>query len=73
MNSHTVRILRYAYLLLEKHEQNKVSLKYLVDSLEGSYTALEEKLSQDLVDGWFDHWEPLKYILEMNIAFEKKY
>ncbi len=66
MNEDTKRILNQMLALLNGYERGTVSLRYVVDGLEGSLNALEEELSKAFYDQWYTHWGGLEQILAAN-------
>ena len=63
MSEHTKRILERMIALLNEYQQGVVSLRYLVDGLEGSLNTLEEKLPETFYTQWYIHWGGLEQIL----------
>lgn len=72
MNEHTQRILERMLSLLKGYREGDVSLTYLVSSLEGSLSALDEKLPRTFYDPWYEHWGELETYLALGIEKERK-
>ena len=53
--------------VIEDYRLNKIDLRNLVDSLEGSLSALEEKLPSEFYNDWYEHWGELEIILSLGI------
>ena len=64
-SEHTARILLRAISLIGNYRDGKASLRYLVDSLEGSVKSLEEQLPNIFYDDWYSHWGELEAILAL--------
>lgn len=62
MKEQTTRILEQALAILVDFENDKVSLGFLVKSLEGSISALEEEPSSSFVEEWYKYWGALEEI-----------
>ena len=58
--------------LLTKYKEGEVTLSFLVNSLEGSLSTLEEKLPGDFYAAWYKHWGELETYLALNLAKERK-
>ena len=65
MNDHTRRILTRMRDLLEAHSADKMELRELVDSLEWSLNAVEERLPSDFYSAWYDAWGTLEQVLAL--------
>lgn len=63
MNEHTKRILNRMRSFLAAYERENLSLRSLVDNLEGSIQALDEGLPSEFQLEWFYHWGNLEQIL----------
>ena len=59
-NSHTKRILLRMFNAIENFENEKSSLQSLVDFLEGSLNAIEEKFPETFYSDWFSNWGNLE-------------
>ncbi len=62
MNDHSKRILHAMLLLFDDFELKTISLERLVDGLEFSLKALEEKLPKDFYLQWYEHWGDLETV-----------
>jgi hypothetical protein len=72
MNEHTKRILERMQFLLREYREGDISLAHLVGSLEGSLSALEEKLPHIFYDTWYEHWGELETYLALGIEEERE-
>jgi hypothetical protein len=72
MNEHTQRILERMLSLLTGYREGDVIFTHLVRSLEGSLSALEEKLPRTFYDTWYEHWGELETYLAIGIEKERK-
>jgi hypothetical protein len=63
MNEHTRSILDRMLSIISDYRVKKISLRNLVDSLEGSLNAIEEKLPSKFMDSWYEYWGDLEIIL----------
>lgn len=73
MDEHTRRILKRAIALLNEYQQGRiVSLRYLVDGLEGNLKALEEELPETFYTQWYIHWGGLEQILAAGTQQERR-
>ena len=63
MNQQTKSILNRVLQNIEMYKKSEIDLDYLVNLLEGSINALEEKLPQEFYDAWFSSWSDLEICL----------
>jgi hypothetical protein len=66
MKEHTIRNLTQVLTLISDYRENKIGLRYLVDSLEGIISALEERMSDDFYTEWDRSWAALEIALALN-------
>lgn len=71
MNEHTQRILERMLSLLNQFKKGEVALSHLVNSLEGSLSALEEELPRAFYSGWYEHWGELETYLALDLEKER--
>jgi hypothetical protein len=69
MYQSTLNILQGIMITIKNYNDNNQSLRKIVDDLEGSVNAIEEKLSNKFYSNWQTHWGNLEIILAM--GFEK--
>jgi hypothetical protein len=72
MEEYTSRVLNRMLLILKQYKENEISLSYLVNSLEGSLSALEESLPASFYDLWYEHWGELETYLALGIEKERE-
>ena len=72
MNDHSNRILSRMLLLVSKYRLGEINLAYLVDSLDGSLDALEEKLPDEWKDKWSRKMIGLDTYLALGLEAEKR-
>jgi hypothetical protein len=65
MNIHSREILNRALIIIKRYRNNEIGLAYLVNSLEGSLTALEEQMPEEFLEKWFSYWGDLEIILSL--------
>jgi hypothetical protein len=63
MQEHTKRVLARAIGFLDGYVAGTMTLRWLVDALEGSIRALEEELPAAFCDRWYRHWGSLEETL----------
>jgi hypothetical protein len=63
MDVHTRNIIGKMATMLQEFKKRKVNLRALVDGLEGSINALEEKLPDSFYTKWYSHWGSLEQYL----------
>ncbi len=66
MNDQTIRILSRDLELISDYRQAKLPLRGLVDSLEGSINALEERLPRQFYGDWEKSWGELEIALALD-------
>ena len=66
MTEHTERILHRMVKIINQYKNGEVTLPYLVNSLEGSISAIEEPLSEAFKEIWYKHWGNLEIVLALN-------
>jgi hypothetical protein len=71
MNDHTLRIIRRMIRLIDQYKEGSINLRTLVDGLEGSINALEEKLSEEFYAQWHKYWFELYMIYDLSVAYHK--
>lgn len=59
-------------ILLKEYQQGMSTLREVVDSLEGSLNALEERLPDSFYTEWFTHWENLEQIVAMGTEHNRR-
>jgi hypothetical protein len=67
MDQHTSSLLEKMLSLLRDFQQKQISLHYLVDGLEGTYNAIEQKLPKAFDLKWYEHWGALETILAVTV------
>ena len=72
MNNHSNRIIDYMHILISKYRDGEINLSYLIDSLEGSINALEEKLPFDWNEKWVMNMIELETYLALRLETEGK-
>jgi hypothetical protein len=72
MNEKTSRILNRILLLLSNYRLGETNLAYLVDSLDGSLGALEEKLPDEWRDRWSRKMIELDTYRALGLEMERK-
>lgn len=72
MNEHSNRILEQMIKIIEDYKTGNLNLRYLVDGLEGSISALEEKIPENFSKQWYDHWGALEEWLSLKLEEERK-
>lgn len=65
MKQHTLQIFARMLTFLKDYQQGMRSLRGVVDSLEGSLNALEERLPDSFYTEWYAHWGDLEQIAAM--------
>jgi hypothetical protein len=60
------------HILISKYRDGEVNLSYLIDSLEGSINALEEKLPFDWKEKWVRNMIELDTYLALRLETEQK-
>ena len=66
MTDHTLRLFEQMMFRLEAYEADAISLRSLVDGLEGSFNALEERLPDAFYQEWFQYWGKLEEKLALS-------
>lgn len=72
MNFQSRVILQRILVLINDYKNNKINLKRLVDSLEGSLNSIEEKIPDEFTKLWYLHWGNLEIILALGIEIQSK-
>lgn len=62
MNENTIRINRRMQTIIRDNKNGNCTLAILVNGLEGSFTAREEKMPNEFITKWFIHWRGLEQI-----------
>ena len=65
MNPHSRTILQRSLEFIDNYRNGLISLKKLVNSLEGSLNALEEKLPKEFYESWFSFWGDLETVVAL--------
>lgn len=73
MDETTLRIFKTMLTLIEDYRDNKIDLRWLVNSLEGSINTLEEIMSKEFFMGWHKHWNKLEVVLALGRDDEVDY
>jgi hypothetical protein len=55
---------------MNDYKRNNISLGQLVNSLEGSINALEEKLPEEFYKIWYSYWGNLEITLALGIEIQ---
>ncbi len=69
---HTNRIVYRMVLMLTDYRDGRLNLRYLIDSLEGSLTSIEEKMPDDFLKGFYEHWGNLEQWLALGLEEERR-
>ncbi len=67
MQEKTNRIFKQMLVLLDQYRLGEISLRKLVDGLEGGLNALEERLPSAFYTKWYNHWGKLEEILAVSL------
>lgn len=66
MTDHSIRLLQKMLSLLEDYQTGRLGLRHLVDGLEGSFNALNEKLPDGFYIDWHLYWDRLEEKLALS-------
>jgi hypothetical protein len=66
MEETTLRNFKTMLTFLSDYREHKIDLRWLVDALEGSINALEEKMSGAFFLEWHRHWDKLEVVLALD-------
>ncbi len=69
---HTNRIISRMIQLIDDYRNNNINLNQLVNSLEGSLTALEERPSEDFLKDWYAHWGALEQWVALQLEDQRQ-
>jgi hypothetical protein len=72
MNQISRSILERIFLIIRDYELGKTNLTYLIDSLDGSISALEEKLSSNFYANWTRPMLTLDTFLALDLEKSEK-
>ncbi len=72
MKQQTRAILQRSLTLIINYRRNEISLESLVNSLEGSINALEEKMPEEFYKSWYAFWENLETAVALDIESQAK-
>lgn len=73
MKEITLRNFITMLTIIGDYREKKIDLRRLVDSLEGSIDALEDKLPEEFYLEWHKHWNKLEVVLALGQEGEGDY
>jgi hypothetical protein len=73
MEETTIRNFNTMLTLIDDYRRHKINLRWLVNSLEGSINALEERMSTEFFLEWYRYWNKLETVLALGKDDEFEY